>query len=130
MRKINPTRSEGVDGDVWERLLADIRGHIWTHGDFKKLAVSANLSVATVSKLAYGDTNSPHMRTVVRIMEALGKSDPVLEAFRADKSVSTVQAFARKLKVEKVRQKRKDDLQKKIHPHRITKVSRRGTSLH
>lgn len=130
MRKINPTRSEGVDGDVWERLLADIRGHIWTHGDFKKLAVSANLSVATVSKLAYGDTNSPHMRTVVRIMNALGKSDPVLRAFRAEKSVSTVQAFARKLKKTEGRQARKVELRMKIYPHRAAKVSRRGASLH
>lgn len=130
MKRINTNRSEGLDGDVWERLFADIRGHIWAHGDFKKLAISADLSVATVSKLAYGDTGSPHMRTVVRIMNALGKSDPIVKAFRAEKPVSTVQAFARKLKTTEGRQKRKNELHLKIHPHRATRIARRGASLH
>ena len=70
------------------RVLADVQGHIWAFGDFQKLARAAKLSVATVSNLAYGDTKSPHMRTVVRIMDALGKSDPILEAFKSEKPMT------------------------------------------
>jgi len=87
-KRINPTRSEGQDGSVAGRLLADIRGHIWAHGDFSELAKDAKLSAATVSNLAYGETNSPHMRTVVQIMHALGKSDPILEAFKSEKPMT------------------------------------------
>jgi transcriptional regulator with XRE-family HTH domain len=87
-KRINPTRSEGQDGDIWARLLADVQGHIWAYRDFNKLAQAANLSVATVSNLAHGDTKSPHMRTVARIMHALGKSDPILEAFKSEKPMT------------------------------------------
>jgi transcriptional regulator with XRE-family HTH domain len=53
------------------------------------LAKDAKLSNATVSNLAYGETKSPHMRTVVRIMHALGKSDPILEAFKSEKPMTS-----------------------------------------
>ncbi len=104
---MNPTRSEGVDGDVWERLLADIRGHIWAHGDFSKLAKAAKLSPATISNLAYGDTGSPHMRTVVRIMDALGKSDPILAAFKSEKPITTRVVAKRWVYRQKMRAARK-----------------------
>jgi transcriptional regulator with XRE-family HTH domain len=133
-KRINPTRSEGLDGDVWERLLADIRGHIFEFGDFKKLSEQTGLCVGTISRLAYGETGSPHMRTVIKVMDALGKSDPVLKAFRSEKPISTVQAFALKLKRGKYHEQRKTKLQKKTHPHRIAKPVRRSrersTTLH
>lgn len=128
-KRINPTRSEGLDGDVWERVLADVRGHIWEHGDFAKLAVAANLSATTVSKLAYGETSSPHMRTVIRIMDALGKSEPVLEAFKSQKPVSLQRATGWKSTRAKLKAKRTA----KMHPHRVAKartLARRGATMH
>jgi transcriptional regulator with XRE-family HTH domain len=120
-KRINPTHSEGIDGDIWERLFADIRGHIRSYGGtFKQLADAANLSEATVSKLAYGETSSPHMRTIIRIMDALGKSDPVLKAFRSEKPVSITQAYCWKL----ARGKRKQKLVAKIKPHLAKKTVR------
>jgi transcriptional regulator with XRE-family HTH domain len=88
-KRINPTRSEGQDGSIAGRLLADIQGHIWAHGNLSELAKDAKLGAATVSNLAYGETKSPHMRTVVRIMHALGKSDPILEAFKSEKPMTS-----------------------------------------
>ena len=88
-KRINPTRSEGQDGSIAGRLLADIQGHIWAHGNLSELAKDARLSATTVSDLAYGETKSPHMRTVVRIMHALGKSDPILEAFKSEKPMTS-----------------------------------------
>ncbi len=124
MKRINPTRSEGLDGEVWERLLADVRGHIHEHKDFGKLAVAANLSISTVSKLAYGETSSPHMRTVIRIMEALGKSDPIIDAFRSQKPVSVKSAQARR----STRVRLKAQRAAKLHPHRAAKAMRASAS--
>ncbi len=123
MKRINPTRSEGVDGDVFERLLADIRGHIFEHNNIAKLAEVANLSTSTVSNLAYGKTKSPHMRTVTQIMEALGKADPVLEAFKSKKPVWTKQAQARLSTRARLKKERAD----KIHPHRAKNADRSST---
>jgi hypothetical protein len=109
-----------LDGDVWERLLADVRGHIWDHGDFSKLAATADVSVSTVSKLAHADTGSPHMRTVIRIMDALGKSDPILEAFESKNPVSISQARKRK----SARARNKERLAAKVKPHQIKKAVR------
>ena len=88
-KRINPTRSEGQDGSDFERLLADVRGHIWEFQNLGKLAKKADLNVATVSDLAHGQTRSPHIRTVLRIMVALGKSDSILQAFAAERPVTT-----------------------------------------
>lgn len=106
-KRINPTRTEGLDGNVLERLLADVRGHVWEFGDFKTLAKQANLSTSTVSDLAYADTRSPHMRTVMKIMTALGKSDPILNAFKAEKPVTIKVVAGRWIARQKVREARK-----------------------
>jgi hypothetical protein len=119
-KQINPNRSEGLDGDEWERLLADVRGHIWEYRDLSKLAKDANLSIATISNLAYGVTTSPHMRTIIRVMVALDKSDPILEAFKSEKPVSVKQAKARK----SARARLKDQRKTKVHPHRAEKPAR------
>ena len=88
---------------MWEQLLADVRGHIWGSGDFSKLAEKADVSPQTVSKFAYGETKSPHMRTVFKIMDALGKSEEILTAFKSEKPVSTRSAIARKTGLSKRR---------------------------
>ena len=95
-KRINPTRSEGIDGDWWELFLADLRGHIFAGGEIKKLAEKANLSVSTISNLAYAKTQSPHMRTVMKIMAALDKHRAVLEAFKSDAPVTMKAAMLRK----------------------------------
>lgn len=134
-KRINPTHSEGLDGDVWERLLADIRGHIWEYlrkkgNTYEKLAETAGVCSGTVSKFAYGDTTSPHMRTVIRIMDALGKSDPILSAFKSEKPVSLKQATDWK----SARAKRKQKLAAKLKPHQVNKPVRasvrRGQTMH
>ena len=127
-KRINPTHSEGIDGDVMERMLADVRGHIWEFvrgkgNNFDKLAREAGVSCSTVSKLAYGGTTSPHMRTVIRVMDALGKSDPILEAFKAEKPVSLNEAKARKTTRARLKAQRKA----KVHPHRTEKPTRAST---
>lgn len=94
-KRINPTRSEGLDGDRWEQFLADLRGHIFAGGEIKALAEKANLSVATISNLAYAKTQSPHMRTVMKIMTALDKHRAVLEAFKSDAPVTMKAAMLR-----------------------------------
>lgn len=109
-KRINPTRSEGQNGDDWERLLADVRGHIWEFGNFNTLAKRANLSNATVSNLAYADTRSPHMRTVIKIMTALGKSDPILNAFKTEKPVTIKAVAGRWITRQKLRASRKANI--------------------
>ena len=124
---LNQTRSEGIDGDVWERVLADVRGHLFAAKDLQAVAVKANLSYSTVAKLAYGDTKSPHMRTVIKIMDALGKADPILQAFRSEKPVTVVQADQRRPK-RTVRDRIKKERTDRIFPHRNAKE--RGSPLH
>lgn len=124
-KRINPTHSEGIDGDEWDRLLADVRGHMWEFlrkkgNTFEKLARAAGVCTGTVSKFSYGDTSSPHMRTVMRIMTALGKSDLILTAFKAEEPVSLKQASDWRLTRAKKRQK----LITKIKPHQIKGLMR------
>lgn len=64
-------------------------------GEIKALAEKANLSVATISNLAYAKTQSPHMRTVMKIMTALDKHRAVLEAFKSDTPVTEETAMLR-----------------------------------
>lgn len=84
-KRINPTLSEGLDGDEWEKILADLRGHVYHAGDWRELAKKAGLSYATIENIAYGHTRSPHMRTVVALMDALGRGDEIRSALKTNR---------------------------------------------
>jgi transcriptional regulator with XRE-family HTH domain len=122
-KRINQALPEGIDGNPRERLMADIRGHIRSFkGTYRELADLARLSVSTVSNIACGDTKSPHLITAFQIMDALGKSDPILDAFRSESPVSL--RVAQRLKAQ--RAKRKLKRKEKIHPHRVVRVRHGG----
>jgi DNA-binding phage protein len=95
-KRINPTLPEGVDGNLWELFLADLRGHVFGAGEMKKLAEKAGLHENTVSNIAYGKTMFPQMLTVMKIMIALDKHRAVLEAFKSDAPITMKAAVLRK----------------------------------
>ena len=82
MVRINQTRSEGTDGDDFERWLADMRGLLWETqrggGTWESFAASVNLSPGTVARFASGETKSPHGRTLFALMQACGHRLPVV----------------------------------------------------
>jgi hypothetical protein len=93
VRRINQTLSEGVDGNMSELLLADLRGMIWkqidTDGSFRGLAEKAGVSPQTVSRLmwdsdALRQTKRPHFETVTRLLYALDRLDLLKKAFEGD----------------------------------------------
>jgi DNA-binding phage protein len=105
-KKINQDLDEGVfSDDLLEKFLADVRGHLWHSGDWGRLAAKANLNVATISKIAYGETKSPHARTILKIMYALGKLDSVLDSVQAEKPISEKVAHSRLERIQKKRKK-------------------------
>ena len=92
-KRINPTLDEGLDGDEWERILADFRGHVYHAGDWKKLAETSGLSYATIENIAYGHTRSPHMRTVIKLMDALGRGDEIRAALATNAPLTEDEAI-------------------------------------
>lgn len=92
-KRVNQDRSEGVDGNVSERLLADLRGMIWKHvgkeSDFAELADKAGISKSTISRLmwqtdALPQTKRPHFETVVRLLQALERMDLLEKVFEGN----------------------------------------------
>lgn len=92
-KRINPTLSEGLDGDQWEEILADFRGHVYNAGDWRELAKKAGLSYATIENIAYGHTRSPHLRTVVALMDALGRGDEIRQALATNRPLTKDEAI-------------------------------------
>lgn len=132
-KRINQDRSEGLDDDVFEQLLADVRGHIFSTLNWNVLAEKANLSYSTIAALAYGDTKSPHLRTVIKIMTALGKEHPILDAFKAEEPVSVPQASKRKtarLARLGLRKKRKEKLFRHRTRRRAARQLERQDTMH
>lgn len=95
-RRPNQDRSEGVDGNVSERFLADLRGLVWKHigekGDFSALASKANLNEVTISRLMWHSekkpqTKRPHFETVVRLLLALDRLELLAEVFAGAKPI-------------------------------------------
>ena len=89
-KRVNQDRSEGVDGNVSEMLLADLRGMLWKHvgkdSDFAEIAEKAGVSKATISRLMWQteslpQTKRPHFETVVRLLRALDRFDLLLAVF-------------------------------------------------
>lgn len=95
-KRMNQNLPEGLNGDEWDRLVADIRGHLWNSGDWGILAAKANVNPQTISKLAYGETKSPHFFTIFKIMVALGKKDRFMRLFETNDPV--FESEAKKLK--------------------------------
>ena len=97
-KRINPNRDEGQSGDEFERILADLRGHTWVwlrvkgYNSWRRLAADAKVSYQTVENLAYGKTKSPHLRTMVQVLTAMGKFDAVAKAFSSGEPVSEKKA--------------------------------------
>lgn len=85
--------------------------------ELKKLAEEAGLARSTVDNLAWAETKSPHLATIVRVMKAVGKLDQLKEALRSERPVSVKQAQARK----SARERFKEQLSVKTHPHRTGK---------
>ncbi len=92
-KRINPTLSEGLDGDQWEEILADFRGHVYNAGDWRELAKKAGLSYATIENIAYGHTRSPHLRTVISLMDALGRGDEIRQALATNRPLTKDEAI-------------------------------------
>lgn len=98
-KRINQDLSEGLDGDLWQKILADLRGHMFAYGTWEKLSVATGLSPSTIQKLACGDTKSPHFMTVFKVMTAVGKGDALLQIFASRKPLTLQEA--QKLKEKK-----------------------------
>lgn len=81
MRRRHQNRSEGLDGDPYERKLGELRTHI---RNSKKSAVwiaeKARLNVQTVRNVISGQTARPHDRTVEMIYEAIGLQRSITRA--------------------------------------------------
>lgn len=91
-KRINQDRSEGVDGNMSEKFLADLRGLVWKHveknGRFTALASKANLNEATITRMMWHQgpqspqTRRPHFETVVRLLWALDRLDLLTPVFK------------------------------------------------
>lgn len=92
-KRVNPTLSEGLDGDQWEEILADFRGHVYNAGDWRELAQKSGLSYATIENIAYGHTRSPHLRTVVALMDALGRGEEIRHALATNRPLTKDEAI-------------------------------------
>ncbi len=95
-KRMHQNRSEGVDGNVSERFLADLRGLVWKHigqkSDFEELAVKANLNKITISRLMWQSetlpqTKRPHFETIVRLLGALDRLDLLAKVFAGSKPI-------------------------------------------
>lgn len=93
VKHINQTLDEGLSGDEWERILADFRGHVYHAGDWRQLAKKSGLSYPTIENIAYGHTRSPHMRTVIALMDALGRGDEIRRALGTNAPLSKDEAI-------------------------------------
>ena len=59
--------------DDGPKTVALVQTEIWKAGaNFAKIATDADLSVTTVANIASGQTRAPRLRTIVRILGALG----------------------------------------------------------
>lgn len=59
--------------DDGPKTVALVQAEIWrAGGDFGKIAAGADLSVSTVANIASGNTQFPRLRTIIRILGALG----------------------------------------------------------
>lgn len=106
-KRMNPTRSEGQDGDEWESFLADLRGHVFRNldsdGGCTQLAARADLSPLTIERFIYGDTKSPHLKTLFKLFKAIYGEDflrrAIKEAFarRSESNVIPIQEGKRKV---------------------------------
>lgn len=92
-KRIDQNRSEGVDGNVSEKFLADLRGMLWKHigkeGDFSEIAEKAGLNKTTISRLMWqtdtlSQTRRPHFETVVRLLRALDRLELLKKVFEGD----------------------------------------------
>jgi len=85
LKRINPDRPEGIDGNLWDRLTADLRGLVWQNidkdGSFTTFAAKSNLHPTTITNFAYGWTRSPLLSTIVKLMVALDRVDLLVAAF-------------------------------------------------
>lgn len=80
VKRRNQDRSEGLDGNEYKRMVADIEGLIWSSGhDFQDIADNAGLNVQTVSRLAHGETKRPQDRTIKAILKALGYRQAIVK---------------------------------------------------
>lgn len=95
-RRVHQDRSEGVDGDVSERFLADLRGLVWKRigkdGKFEELAAKAKLNEVTISRMMWHSdklpqTKYPQFLTVAKLLIALGRRDLLAKAFAGAKPI-------------------------------------------
>ncbi len=95
-RRPNQDRSEGFDGNVSERFLADLRGLVWKHiskdGTFEELAAKAKLNEVTISRMMWHSdklpqTKYPQFLTVVKLLVALGRRDLLVKTFAGAKPI-------------------------------------------
>lgn len=91
-KRINPTLDEGPE-QSWEEVMADIRGHLRNAGDWNQLAKDAHIAKATIANIAYGHTRSPHARTLMNLMIALGRGDEFRAAIASERPLSREEAI-------------------------------------
>lgn len=58
--------------ELRDLITAKVKEYVMSGGKMKVLSVKAGISPNTVSRLAYGETSRPHLRTVVYVLFALG----------------------------------------------------------
>jgi transcriptional regulator with XRE-family HTH domain len=59
--------------DDGPKTVALVQAEIWKHGaDYTKIATAADVSYGTVARIAQGETTRPMLRTIIRILGALG----------------------------------------------------------
>lgn len=93
-KRMNQNRIEGIDGNVGEELLADIRGIVWKKyaGRFEELAGISRLHLTTVENFAFGWTISPRWETIVRLLVAVEHYDLLAKALGIDTPVTRAEA--------------------------------------
>lgn len=96
LKRINPNLPEGQgSNDLDELIKADVRGHLFNHGDWKRLAQDTGVGKATIENFVYGTTVNPQMRTLTRLMDGMGYGDKILAAYKSDVSVFSEAALKR-----------------------------------
>lgn len=70
---VSMNKGRQIKIDDGPKTVSLVQTEIWrAGGDFIKIATRADLSVSTVANIASGNTQFPRLRTIIRILGALG----------------------------------------------------------
>lgn len=70
---ISVNKGRIIKVDDGPKTCALVQAEIWRAGaNYQKIATDADLSVTTVAHIASGETKAPRLRTIIRLLGALG----------------------------------------------------------